>query len=112
MRSLGSLRLPVTPCEEAKSLATSMRIAAEMWECVDDGAVKDAEWGDLPLPLLEPAEIDATILRYQRALSAAERGLPSNTVLPMLRARVETHKQLLPLVVAMRHRPLLTTRTT
>ena len=97
------LKLPVTPCDEAKNLATSMRVVGELWECVEDGRVKGDEWGELPVPLLEPAEIDSTILRYQRALSAAERGLQSNTVLPLLRARVETHRQLHPLVVAMRN---------
>ena len=34
-----ALRLPVTPCEEAKLFASSMRIVTELWECVDDGQV-------------------------------------------------------------------------
>ena len=80
------LALPVAPCDEAKNLATAMRIATELWECVDDGRIKSEEWGGLPVPLLDPNEIDSTILRYQRAIQQAERGLPTNTVLPPVRA--------------------------
>ena len=80
-----------------------MRIATELWECVDDGRIKSEEWGGLPVPLLDPNEIDSTILRYQRAIQQAERGLPTNTVLPLVRARLDTHRQLLPLVTSMRN---------
>ena len=32
--------------KEARGLATSMRIATELWECVEDGRAKAVEWGE------------------------------------------------------------------
>lgn len=97
------LRLPVTPCDEVKNLATSMKIATELWRCVDDDEQAAGSRADLPLALIDPAEIEAAVLRYTRALSQAERGLPSNTVLPRLRERTELCKAMLPVVVALRN---------
>lgn len=97
------LKLPIALCDEARSLATSMRVVHEVWACLEDSASKMGEWEELPVVLLEPSEIEAAVVRYQRAVSQAERALPPNSVLPVVRLRIETCRQLLPLVQALRN---------
>ena len=97
-----SLQLPVVPCDEVKSLATALRIATELWSCVDDGEKAEAAWAELPLVLLEPSEMEAAMLRYTRALSQAERGMPPNTVVPRLKALIDECRSMLPVVVSVR----------
>ena len=97
-----SLQLPVVPCDEVKSLTTALRIATELWNCVDDGEKAKAARAELPLAHLEPSEMEAATLRYTRALSQAERGMPPNTVVPRLKALIDESRSMLPVVVSVR----------
>ena len=98
-----ALRLPVTPCEEAKLLASIVKIATELWECIYHADAIEEAWADQPIASLEPALIDATIKRYSRAITQAERGLPKNTVVQRLRVKIDAIKNLQPLVDALRN---------
>ena len=65
-------------------------------------SVEDA-WDALPLLSLEPPLLEAAISRYGRAIAQAERGLPTNSVVPRLKERLEQTKGLLPVLVSLRN---------
>jgi len=69
---------------------------------VDDGEKAKAARAELPLAHLEPSEMEAATLRYTRALSQAERGMPPNTVVPRLKALIDESRSMLPVVVSVR----------
>ena len=73
-----------------------------MWACLD-GARHHLAVGGGRASSLQPGELEATIVRYGRALAQAERGLPANTVLPHLRSRLELLKGLLPVVTSLKN---------
>ena len=96
-----TLSLAVTPCDESVARGEHAHCARDVGVCrrrrQEERRVAraaDAYHGT--------SEIEQTV-RYQRAISAAERALPSNTVLPMLRAELDTFRALLPCVVALRN---------
>ena len=57
-----------------------------------------------PFDSLNTEHMQQQVQRYAKVVNQCEKGLPANSVLPILREKVDTFKVLVPVVVALRNR--------
>ena len=97
------LKVPVTRYEEVDRLEASMKLKKGLWQGLHDWGEQVDGWSTAPFESLDTEGMQAAVNKYNKVCAQCEKGLPPNTVLPLLREKVDVFKALVPVVVALRN---------
>jgi len=97
------LKVPVTRYEEVENLEGNLRLKKNMWQGLHDWGEQVDGWSTAPFESLNTEVMQQQVNKYAKICSQVEKGLPANTVLPLLKDKVDTFKSLVPVVVALRN---------
>ena len=100
------LKVPVTRYDEVEELEGNLRLKKNMWQSLSDWGEQIEKWSNAPFDSLNTEHMQQQVQRYAKVVNQCEKGLPANTVLPILREKVDTFKVLVPVVVALRNEAL------
>lgn len=64
------------------------------------------QWSSAPFESLNTDLMQQQVTRYAKVVAQSDKGLPSNTVVPILKEKVSTFKGMVPVVVALRNEAL------
>ena len=95
--------MPVTRYEEVDRLEASMKLKKGLWQGLHDWGEQVDGWSTAPFESLDTEGMQAAVNKYNKVCAQCEKGLPPNTVLPLLREKVDVFKALVPVVVALRN---------
>ena len=100
------LKVPVTRYDEVETLEVNMRLKTNMWQGLKDWGIQVEEWKAAAFDTLNTEEMGVKVNKYSKIVGQCDKGLPSNTVLPILAEKVTVFKALTPVVVALRNESL------
>ena len=98
-----ALKLLPTKHDELRALQQSLRVKTRLWESVDGLECASAEWLTTNLEQIDADQMAEEVARYAQVAAMCERSLPSNTVLPRLRALLAQYDAMVPAVRALRN---------
>jgi len=97
------LKVVVTRYDEVEDLEANLRLKRNLWHGIADWGRQVELWTAAPFDELDTDLMQKEVTKYAKVCSQVEKGLPMNSVLPLLKDKVDTFKQLVPVVVAMRN---------
>ena len=100
------LKVPVTRPEELESLDAKMKLMKNLWQGVHDWGAQVEGWSTAPFESLDTEEMQKAVTKYNKVCAECEKGLPPNSVLPLLKDKVDVFKARVPVVVAQRNEAL------
>eukprot|EP00106_Octopus_bimaculoides_P013835 XP_014781277.1 PREDICTED: dynein heavy chain 6, axonemal-like [Octopus bimaculoides] len=95
--------LEVTKFEELDEVYSELKMKDLLWRSFDDWENHVETWNSALFETLEPDLMISTTSRYLKTVTMLEKGLPPNTVVPVLRNQVEDIKEKLPIVTHLRN---------
>ena len=100
------LKVPVTRYDEVETVEVNMRLKKNMWQGLNDWGIQVEEWKAADFETLNPEDMGVKVGKYNKIVGQCDKGLPTNTVLPLLADKVTTFKAMTPVVVALRNAAL------
>ena len=100
------LKVPVTRYEEVESLEANMKLKKNLWQGLHDWGAQVEGWSTAPFESLDTEEMQKAVTKYNKVCAECEKGLPPNSMLPLLKNKVNVFKSLVPVVVALRNEAL------
>jgi dynein heavy chain len=97
------LRVPVTRYDEVEAVASNLSLKRSLWSSLDDWARQTEDWVQAPFESLNVEAMNGYVQRVDKVCKQCEKGLPENTVLPILKDKVDTFKAMVPVIDALRN---------
>eukprot|EP00898_Chlorokybus_atmophyticus_P006606 jgi/Chlat1/6947/Chrsp52S06617 len=92
--------------DELQEVADDVELKLALWQALKDWAKLTQDWSSQPFQDLNAQEMEEKVQRYSKLVFKLERGLPPNKVVPRLGSAVDTFKQLVPAIQALRNKAL------
>ncbi|CAL1541921.1 unnamed protein product [Lymnaea stagnalis] len=74
-----------------------------LWNAIDEWDELDKEWQSVSFDSLDPEQMGNTVLRYAKSVMQLEKGLPPNGVVPVLKTKVESMRDRMPVITDLRN---------
>ena len=100
------LKVQVTRYDEVEDLEIDMRLKKNLWQSLHDWGEQIEAWSTAPFESLNADQMQVQVTKYAKVVNQSEKGLPLNTVLPILKDKVDQFKTMVPVVVALRNESL------
>ena len=97
------LQVEVTKYDELEEVFAELRLKQLLWNSIKDWDALLEEWRDVKFDTIDPEEMTATTMKYAKSCYQIEKGLPPNSVVPLLKQRVETMREKLPVITHLRN---------
>ena len=78
----------MTRYEEVETLEANMRLKKNMWQGLHDWGELVDGWNSADFESLNPEAMQQSVNKYNKICAQCEKGLVTNTVLPMLKERM------------------------
>ncbi|VDK35198.1 unnamed protein product [Taenia asiatica] len=88
---------------ELDELFTELRLKRLLWTCMSEWETICKTWEEVEFSNLDPEEVTATTMKYLKSVTQLEKGLPPNSVVPILRQKVDEMRVILPTVGDLRN---------
>ncbi|CAH8560243.1 unnamed protein product [Schistosoma turkestanicum] len=89
--------------EELEAIVNEMKLRYLLWDSLDEWDETMKEWMKLEFSDLDPEDLTNTTMKYMKSVALMEKGLPPNTVVPLLKEKVEDMKLKLPTITDLRN---------
>ncbi|XP_056004113.1 dynein axonemal heavy chain 6-like isoform X1 [Ostrea edulis] len=98
-----NFKVEVTKFDALEEVHAELKLKELLWSAIDewDGHIDD--WMSVQFETLDPEQMNNTTMRYAKSVMQLEKGLPPNGVVPMLKERVETMRDRLPVITDLRN---------
>ena len=83
----------MTKFDALEETAAEMKLKQLLWSSIDEWDSMISEWTEAPFESLDVENINAQTLKYAKAVSQLEKGLPPNGLVPQLKERVESLRE-------------------
>ncbi|KAM9741889.1 dynein axonemal heavy chain 6-like [Menidia menidia] len=97
------LKMAVTELPALLEMDAELRLTQLLWDSLKQWEALQAGWQQSALRQLLPDQICSQIAEFSRRLAELEAGLPPNSLVPLLRVRVEAVRQKLPVISHLWH---------
>ena len=97
------LKVPVTRYDEVDAVVSNLRLKRSLWSSLDDWGRQTDEWVGAPFEMLVVDSMNAYVQKIDKVCKQCEKGMPDNTVLPILKEKVDTFKAIVPVIDALRN---------
>ncbi|KAH9281795.1 Dynein heavy chain 6, axonemal [Echinococcus granulosus] len=88
---------------ELDELFTELRLKRLLWTCMSEWETICKAWDEVEFSNLDPEEVTTTTMKYLKSVTQLEKGLPPNSVVPILRQKVDEMRVILPTVGDLRN---------
>ena len=88
---------------QVDNLAANLKLKQAMWQGLHDWGEQVEGWSTAPFESLNTEAMQQSVNKYNKVCSQVEKGLPINSVIPLLKDKVDIFKALVPVVVALRN---------
>uniref|UniRef100_A0A6Q2Z4C9 Dynein, axonemal, heavy chain 6 n=1 Tax=Esox lucius TaxID=8010 RepID=A0A6Q2Z4C9_ESOLU len=98
-----NFKVEVTKYEELEELSAEVKLKQLLWDSVEEWESLLAGWMECKFDELDPEVLAAQVNRYSKSVGQLEKGLPPNTVVPLLKGQVEGMRKKLPVITDLRN---------
>ncbi|XP_075260085.1 dynein axonemal heavy chain 6-like isoform X4 [Convolutriloba macropyga] len=99
-----NFKVEVTRFEELEEVSSELRLKQLLWDSVQEWDVMYAKWLEDKLLDLDAEEMNGSVTKFQKYVNQLEKGLPPNTIVPILKQRVDSMKTKMPVIVDLHNR--------
>jgi len=85
-------QLDVTNYDALDHLIFQVRLRHQLWESMHNWDVQRDVWENASFAKLDDEDMTKEVVKYVKSIHQLEKGLPSNEVVPILKAKVEAMK--------------------
>ena len=98
-----NFKVEITKYDALEEAHAELKLKQLLWTAIDDWDNLLEEWTTIPFDTLDPEAMNNTALKYAKSVMQLEKGLPPNQVVPMLKEKVETMRERLPVITDLRN---------
>ena len=99
-----NFKVEVTRFEELEEVSSELKLKQLLWDSVQEWDVMYAKWLEDSLLGLDAEEMNSSVTKFQKYVNQLEKGLPPNTIVPILKTRVDSMKAKMPVIVDLHNR--------
>ncbi|XP_066516038.1 dynein axonemal heavy chain 6 isoform X2 [Hoplias malabaricus] len=103
------LKVEVTKYESLEELSAEVKLKHLLWDALEEWDNLQNNWMQSKFDELDPEQLSAQVNKYAKYVNQLEKGLPSNSVVPHLKAGVDSMREKLPVITDL-HNPCLKPR--
>lgn len=74
---------------ELEAVADELRLKQLLWDSLQEWDAKCTQWFECEFSDLDPEDVTSTTMKFMKFVQQLEKGLPPNTVVPLLRFKVD-----------------------
>ncbi|XP_064645339.1 dynein axonemal heavy chain 6-like [Lineus longissimus] len=104
-----NFKVEQTKFDALEEAHAELKLKQLLWESIDEWDVMLEEWTNAPLESIDAETLGTNTVKYGKSVYQLEKGLPPNGVVPLLKERVESMKEKLPVITHLRN-PTLKSR--
>ncbi|KAK3733193.1 hypothetical protein QZH41_008554, partial [Actinostola sp. cb2023] len=98
-----NFKVEVTKFEELEEVHAELRLKQALWNSLVEWDVSYEEWVETPFNEVDTETLNTNVMKYVKTVMQLEKGLPPNTVVPILKEKVEEMRHKLPVITNLRN---------
>ncbi|XP_058967936.2 dynein axonemal heavy chain 6 [Pocillopora verrucosa] len=98
-----NFKVEVAKFEELEEVHAELKLKQALWNSLVEWDVVTDEWLELPFEELNPETLSNQVMKYAKTVMQLEKGLPPNSVVPILKDKVEGMRHKLPVITNLRN---------
>ncbi|KAI4873222.1 hypothetical protein NFI96_025127 [Prochilodus magdalenae] len=98
-----NFKVEVTKYESLEELSAEVKLKHLLWDALEEWDSLQNTWMQSKFDELDPELLSAQVNKYGKYVSQLEKGLPPNTVVPHLKAGVDSMREKLPVISDLRN---------
>ena len=103
-----NFKVEVTRFEELEEVSAELKLKQLLWDSVQEWDTLYATWLEENLLKLDAEDMNGQVTKFQKYVNQLEKGLPPNTIVPILKTRVDGMKTKMPVIVDLHNREFKT----
>ncbi|XP_015770017.1 PREDICTED: dynein heavy chain 6, axonemal-like [Acropora digitifera] len=98
-----NFKVEVAKFEELEEVYAELKLKQSLWNSLVEWDVVDGEWLETSFEELNPETLSNEVMKYAKTVMQLEKGLPPNSVVPILKEKVEEMRRKLPVITNLRN---------
>ncbi|XP_071825285.1 dynein axonemal heavy chain 6-like isoform X2 [Apostichopus japonicus] len=98
-----NFKVEVTKYEELEETHAELKLKQLLWDSLEEWDQMTEAWVQSEFEQLDPEELSSSVGKYAKSVHQLEKGLPPNHVVPILKGKVETMRDQMPVITNLRN---------
>ncbi|EDO31800.1 predicted protein [Nematostella vectensis] len=98
-----NFKVEVTKFEELEEVHAELRLKQSLWNSLVEWDQSQQDWTETLFEELNPETLSNNVMKYAKTVMQLEKGLPPNSVVPILKEKLENMRHKLPVITNLRN---------